>query len=277
MSPGLASARVTDELIALEGPAGPLLIELRRIEAGGPAAPLCLFLHEGLGSVAMWKDFPQRLCEAAGLEGLVYSRPGYGRSTPRAADEHWAPDFMHRQALGLLPALRERFGHSDGGSIALIHAAHAGRADAGAPVPVGPIAGAVVLAPHIDVEDKAIAAIEAARVAYRDTDLRRRLGRYHDDPDSAFGGWNGAWLDPAFRAWSIVEEIGAIRVPLLAVQGERDDYGTMAQIRRIRERVPGTQLLELPDCGHSPHVDQPQRLIEAVRDFIQRQPHGDTP
>jgi pimeloyl-ACP methyl ester carboxylesterase len=235
--------------------------------------PLMVFLHEGLGSVAMWRDFPARLVEALGWRGLVYSRPGYGRSTPRAAEEAWGLDFMHRQAEEVLPALlaaldvdTERdppwlFGHSDGGSIALLHAATF-------PQRVG---GAIVLAPHIMVEDRSITSIAKAREAYRSTDLRARLARYHDDPDSAFWGWNDIWLHPPFRHWSIERELSAIRCPLLAVQGLDDEYGTLAQVRGIAERAAQAELLELPDCGHSPHRDQPQRLIDAVRAFVQKQ------
>jgi pimeloyl-ACP methyl ester carboxylesterase len=229
------------------------------------SAPLMVFLHEGLGSLAMWKDFPQRLCDALGWRGLVCSRPGYGRSTPRAAEEAWGPDFMHRQAHEVLPALLQAlhietppwlFGHSDGGSIALLYAARFQPA------------GLVVLAPHIMVEDRSIISIEQTRIAYLETDLRQRLARYHDDPDSAFWGWNDIWLHPPFRAWSIEAEIASITCPLLAVQGVDDEYGTLEQIRGIARRVPQTQLLELPQCGHSPHRDQPEAMIAAVLEFV---------
>jgi pimeloyl-ACP methyl ester carboxylesterase len=242
-------------------------IEHQWVGVDNAGAPLVIFLHEGLGSLAMWKDFPQRLCEAAGCRGLVYSRPAYGRSTPRAADEAWGVDFMHQQALQVLPALlarlgvRERywlFGHSDGGSISLLHATASAQA----------VRGAIVVAPHIFVEDVAVASIEQARLAYEQGPLRQGLAKYHDDPDSAFWGWNGIWLNPAFRAWRIDHEIGAIRCPLLAVQGLDDEYGTLEQIRGVRARVPHTQLLELPHCGHSPHRDQPQALIQAATAFI---------
>ncbi len=245
-----------------------LRIEHRWIAAAHRAAPLMIFLHEGLGSVSMWRDFPDRLCAATGLRGLVYSRPGYGRSTPRAAGERWAPDFMHRQANEVLPALLRAldvdvqrqppwlFGHSDGGSIAMLHAA--------APR----VAGTVVLAPHIVVEDLSVRSIAATRQAYQAGDLRARLARHHDDPDSAFWGWNDIWLDPAFRSWSIEADIAALGGPLLAVQGLDDEYGTLEQIRGIARRVPQARLLELPDCGHSPHRDQPAALIAAVQGFI---------
>ncbi len=243
------------------------------------AAPLLVFLHEGLGSLAMWKDFPQRLCAAHGCRGLVYSRPGYGRSTPRAPDGRWGLDFMHRQAHEVLPALLHAlhvdtaidrpwlFGHSDGASIALLYAAR--NTDA--------LAGAIVLAPHIRVEDVSLRSIARAREAYLHGDLRQGLARYHDAPDSAFWGWNDIWLHPPFADWSIEAEIGAIACPLLAVQGLDDEYGTLEQIRGIARRVPQTQLLELADCGHSPHRDQSDRLIAVAKTFMQAHDARRTP
>ena len=246
-------------------------IEHQWICAERTSEPLVVFLHEGLGSVSMWKDWPEALCKALGCRGLVYSRPGYGRSTPRPSDERWGVDFMHQQAHEVLPALLQALGinaardklwllgHSDGGSIALLHAAQ--RANN--------VAAAVVLAPHFMVEELALASIEKARQAYLTTDLRQRLARHHDDPDSAFWGWNQIWLDPSFKSWSIEEEISSITCPLLAVQGLDDEYGTLSQIRGIAQRVPQTRLLELPHCRHSPHIDQGPALIEAVVDFFQ--------
>jgi pimeloyl-ACP methyl ester carboxylesterase len=255
------------EFVDIDWAGRPVRIEHRWLRRSDRLRPLIVFLHEGLGSVAMWRDFPARLCDALGCRGLVYSRPGYGRSTPRAAEEAWGLDFMHRQAHEVLPALLHAlgvtappwlFGHSDGGSIALLYAArHA-------------TAGAVVLAPHIRVEDLSVASIAQARQAYRDTDLRQRLTKYHDDPDSAFWGWADIWLHPPFRHWSIEDEIGTIRCPLLAVQGLDDEYGTLEQIRGIARRVPQTQLLELPACGHSPHKDQPEAVIDAARALLAR-------
>ena len=254
-------------------------VEHRFIAPERKAAPLVVFLHEGLGSVSMWRDFPQRLCDAAGVRGLVYSRPGYGRSTPRAAEEAWDLDFMHRQAHEVLPALLTALdidaahdkpwllGHSDGGSITLLYAAQFAQA----------IAGAIVLAPHILVEDLSVASIAQAKTAYETTDLKQRLAKHHDDPDSAFWGWNRIWLHPPFKQWSIEEEIRAIACPLLAVQGLDDEYGTLEQIRGIARRVPQTELLELPACGHSPHRDQPDALIAAATRFIRSHTNGDTP
>ena len=257
----------------------PVRIEHEWLGLQRQPAPLIVFLHEGLGSLAMWRDFPARLCDAAGARGLVYSRPGYGRSTPRAAEEAWELDFMHRQAHEVLPALLAAlyvdvdadppwlFGHSDGGSIALLYAARYAHA----------LRGAIVVAPHIRVEDLSVDSIEKARRAYLDTDLRQRLAKYHDDPDSAFWGWNRIWLHPPFREWTIEAEIEAIRCPLLAVQGLDDEYGTLEQIRGIARRVPQTQLLELPFCGHSPQRDQPQALIDAATRFMQAHRQPGTP
>ena len=248
-------------------PAGRSLdIETAWVGARQSAAAPLVFLHEGLGSVAMWKDFPARLCERLGRRGLVYSRFGYGRSTPRPAGERFPVGFMEREAREVLPALLDTlgierallFGHSDGGSIALLAAAALpGRIDA-----------VVAVAPHCFVEPISVESIAAARRAYLETDLRERLARYHDDVDSAFWGWNDVWLDPAFRDWNIEAELDAIRCPLLAVQGEGDEYGTLEQIHAIARRLPKTRLLALANCGHSPHRDQPETLIDAVGAFL---------
>jgi len=245
---------------------GALDIEHRWIGPPGDAGPVIVFLHEGLGSVSMWREFPARLCARLGLRGLVYSRPGYGRSTPRAAGERWGPDFMHHQALQVLPALLGAldvpspyllFGHSDGGSIALIHAASF----------PDRVAGVIALAPHILVEDISVRSIEQARNAWLETDLRDRLARHHADPESAFRGWNEIWLAPEFRCWSIEALLTSIRCPVLAIQGYDDEYGSMAQIDGIAAALPDTGLLKLEHCGHSPHRDRPEEVIEASRDF----------
>jgi pimeloyl-ACP methyl ester carboxylesterase len=243
-------------------------IEHQWVNAQLHDAPLLVFLHEGLGSVAMWRDYPQQLCDALGVRGLVYSRPGYGQSTPRDTDEHWTPNFMHRQAHEVLPALLQAlgvndapwlFGHSDGGSIALLFASR------------NACAGVMVLAPHIMVEDVSVKSIAMAKEAYENTALRERLARYHDDVDSAFWGWNNIWLAPEFRHWFIGDELTTITCPVLAVQGINDEYGTLAQIRDIQRHVPHTELLELNHCGHSPHRDQPTALTQACVKFFQAQ------
>jgi pimeloyl-ACP methyl ester carboxylesterase len=230
--------------------------------------PVVVFLHEGLGSVAMWRDFFRRLCDRLGMRGLVYSRFGYGRSTPLPWQERFPVQYLHQEALDVLPDVLERLGvagpwllgHSDGGSIALLAAAHF----------PDRFAGAVVMAPHIFVEEVSLANIQVARAAYREHGLRARLARYHDDVDSAFYGWNDVWLDPAFRTWNIESEIKPIICPLLAIQGENDEYATLDQLHRLQRRVPHSRLLILPECGHSPHRDQPDAVISAVQDFVRR-------
>lgn len=248
----------------------PVRIETRWVGVQDSAAPLMVFFHEGLGSLSMWRDFPDTLCRAIGFRGLLYSRPGYGQSTPRAAEDHWGTDFMHQQADVVLPALLRAlqvdtaqqpswlFGHSDGGSIALLAAMHRPH----------DVAGLIVLAPHIFVEDVAIQSIAKVRETYLQGDLRQRLARHHQNPDSAFWGWNDVWLDPAFRAWRIDAGLDAIRCPLLAVQGVDDEYGTLEQIRAIARQVPRCELLELADCGHSPHRDQAAQLTAAITRFV---------
>jgi pimeloyl-ACP methyl ester carboxylesterase len=263
------------EFVTLDWQGRKVRIEHQWIAQGLINRPLIVFLHEGLGSLSMWKDFPSRLCHAAGARGLVYSRPGYGRSTPREPDERWATDYMHHQAHEVLPALLDAlhvdekpwlFGHSDGASIALLHASR---------FPAS-VAGLVVLAPHIFTEEYGLRSIRQARDAYASTDLRARLSRYHDDVDSAFWGWNRIWLAPAFEAWNIERDLAAIRCPVLAVQGLDDEYGTLAQVNGIAKHVPQARLLELADCRHSPHRDQPDALIDAATRFIQTHHDGDT-
>jgi pimeloyl-ACP methyl ester carboxylesterase len=244
-----------------------LRLELAWVGVAESRLPPVVFLHEGLGSVAQWKDFPERFCQAHGFTGLVFSRYGYGRSTPRPHAEHWAPDYMHRQAREVLPDLLDKlgldkpwlFGHSDGASIALLAAAHLG----------DKLGGIVVAAPHIMVEDVALASIGKAREAYLSAGLRERLARYHDDIDSAFWGWNDSWLNPAFRDWDIRVEVAHIRIPLMAIQGENDEYGTLEQVEGIRRLAPQTRLLVLPDCGHAPHRDATERVIREAGRFIQ--------
>ena len=241
-------------------------LDYTQLPGASPAAPLLVFLHEGLGSVTLWRDFPARLAAATGHGALVYSRFGYGQSDPITERRH--VDFMHEEALRALPELLDKLGierpiligHSDGASIALIHAGGAGR----------PITGVVAMAPHVLVEDISIRSIEAARRAYETTDLRDRLARHHAAPDSAFRGWNDVWLDPAFRAWSIEEYLPSIGVPILAIQGEEDEYGTMDQLDRISKGSPEVEQLRLSNCRHSPHKDRPEAVIAAISAFVGR-------
>ena len=244
----------------------PVRIEHERVGVDDGNRPVLVFLHEGLGCVSAWRDFPARLCAAAGACGIVFSRPGYGRSSLPLAEVDRHPDYLHRQAFEVLPAFLDAveltrpcwlFGHSDGGSIALLHAARF----------PDRTAGVVVVAPHIFVEEVTIDGIEAARQAF-DAAVRARLARHHDDPDWVFRSWTDTWLDPRFRGWNIEREIEAIRCPVLAVQGLRDEYGTLEQIRGIARRVAHARLLELAGSGHSPQRDQPEALIAAASAFI---------
>lgn len=254
------------QTVSLDWAGTPLTIEFAWVGAPASEHPVVVFLHEGLGSLSMWKDFPADFCTANGLRGLVFSRYGYGNSTARPEGERWRPDFMHRQAIEVLPALFAKlgverpwlFGHSDGGSIALLYAAHF----------PAQVSGVVAVAPHIFVEDVSIANISAAREAYAQGDLRSRLARYHADVDSAFRGWNDIWLDPAFRNWNIEAELAGISCPLLAIQGEDDEYGTLEQVYGIRRQVPHAKVTVLAQCGHSPHRDQPAALSREAAQFI---------
>jgi len=215
----------------------------------------------------MWRDFPSRLCERAGARGLAYSRPGYGGSRDTDIRERDV-DYLHREAYDVLPALLDElridervwlFGHSDGGTIALLFAARFPQR----------VAGAIVVAPHIFVEEVTVAGVQRALGAY-DEATRARLGRYHPDPDAVFQAWTGIWLDPRFRGWNIEREIAGIRCPVLAIQGRDDEYATMEQVHGIARHVQGARVLELDACGHSPQRDQPDAVIEAARAFMDR-------
>ena len=230
-----------------------------------------LFLHEGLGSAKQWRDFPKRVGEGAALTALAYSRLGYGGSEqvtlPRPLD------YMQQEAKVFLPALLDELGlasvilvgHSDGGSIALVHAA----LDAAGHKRVK---GVVLEAPHVLVEDVAVASIADAREAFETGDLRTKLAKHHGaNVDVAFRGWNDAWLDPAFRAWNIEEYLPRIEVPVLVIQGEDDPYGTRAQVDAIARQVRGpVEVLMLPRCGHAPHRDQPEATASAMISFAMR-------
>jgi pimeloyl-ACP methyl ester carboxylesterase len=221
-------------------------------------------LHEGLGSLSLWKEFPEQLAAVTGCRILAYSRHGYGESSSLQAPR--AADYMHEEGRVWLPrllrALEVRrpilFGHSDGASIALIHAAQ----------PDADVAGLIALAPHVMVEDLTLRNIERARIAFRETDLKQRLARHHRDAEATFRGWNDIWLDPAFRLWSIEALLRAIHCPVLAIQGRKDEYGTLEQLEILRRALPDTELKVLENCRHSPHRDQPQAVLDATREFL---------
>jgi len=241
-------------------------LEYLRLPAQRGGRPPLVLLHEGLGSVAMWRDFPAQVAAATGCSVLVWSRLGYGNSDPLPARR--TARYMHDEAhLGLPPLLSalhiERpilIGHSDGGSIALLHVAH----------PTARVAGVVVLAPHEFVEEQALAGIRRAGELYATTDWPQRLARFHRDPDAVFRAWHDIWLAPEFRAWDITDCLPQITCPLLAIQGCEDEYATMRQIECIAERAPDVELLALPDCRHSPHRDQPRAVIAAIARFVDR-------
>ncbi len=223
-----------------------------------------VMLHEGLGSVALWKDFPQRLASRTGSGVLVYSRYGLGNSDRLL--EKRPVEFMHHEGEVVLPELLDKLditrpivlGHSDGGSIAIIFAGK---------YPDRPRA-LILEAPHVFVEDLSVASITEAKVAYLTTDLPQKLGRYHQHVDGTFWGWNDIWLDPEFRQWNIEEYLPAIRCPVLCIQGEDDEYGTIAQVEAIKAGVPATEILILPNCKHSPHRDQADATLARMAEFV---------
>jgi len=236
-------------------------LEYRIIEGSEPAL---VFLHEGLGSIAQWRDFPRQVAVATGCRALVYDRYGYGKSDV-LREEKAGIDFMHREALQFLPEVLSRLdirqpvlvGHSDGASIALIHA---GRY---------PVRGVAAMAPHVFVEDICVNSIQEVQEQFETTDLPGRLGKYHRDARRTFGLWAGAWLDPEFGNWNIEEFLSGIRCPVLAMQGEDDQYGTMAQLDAIERQVQGPcELLKLPGCGHAPHLERPAEALQAVARFV---------
>ncbi len=243
-----------------------LRLEYRDFPAAGEGLPTLLLLHEGLGCVAMWRDFPAQLATATGCRVVVWSRPGYGGSQPYP--EERKKGYMHREAEESLPALIAALhierpllvGHSDGGSIALIFAGV---------FPDVPL-GIAVLAPHEFVEEVTLAGIRAARSIWESTDWPTKLGRYHQDAARVFAEWNDTWLSPLFRDWNIEQYLPKIRCPVLAIQGEDDEYATMRQIEVIAEQVPGTQLLKLPNCGHTPQRDQEAVVLAALVAFVDR-------
>jgi pimeloyl-ACP methyl ester carboxylesterase len=245
--------------------ASTLTLAGRRLEtlelSGDPTRRPLVLLHEGLGSVGLWRGFPRALHDATGRRVLAFSRFGHGQSEP--PPEARTPAFFHTEALDVLPEVLAQLdasapilvGHSDGASIALIHAAH------------HEVTGIALLAPHVVVEDVTVREIEQARERYTAGDLRDRMARHHDDVDAAFWGWCDVWLDPAFREWTIESEAERVRCPTLLVQGVDDPYGTLEQLDRIEARVRGPVIRVHVPGGHSPHLEAPEQTLAALRAF----------
>ena len=242
-------------------------LEYIDLPAPRPGRHEILLLHEGLGSVSMWRDFPQRLGDATGCRVVAYSRHGFGRSSPRKRP--WTPGFVHEEALEVIPALRERLGitrpvvvgHSTGASMALAHAG-ANR---------WPVAGVVAMAPLTDVQQSNVESILRAREIYQSTDWREKLARHHDDVDAVFYGWNDTWLRPDFRSWNLRAELAGVRAPILAILGKGDEYATVDQVEAIRKEAreaASFEFLHLDACGHAPHRDQPEAVLAAVGRLI---------
>jgi pimeloyl-ACP methyl ester carboxylesterase len=239
-------------------------LEALRIPARLPDRPTIVMLHEGLGSVAHWKDFPGRVAVETGAGVFAYSRYGHGNSDPLGEPRHTS--YMHYEAEVVLPAMLQQaaierpvlLGHSDGASIALIYA---GR------FPDSP-AALILEAPHVFVEDVSLQSVAQAKFAYETTDLRQKLGRYHRHVDSTFWGWGNIWLDPSFRSWNIEPCLDSVRCPVLVIQGEDDEYGTTRQIEAIQAKIPSTEVLLLANCRHAPHRDQPEATLSRIAQFI---------
>ena len=259
-------------------------IEARHID--GPE-PTLVFLHEGLGSAGLWRDFPDRACAATGRGGFVYSRAGYGASEPTALPR---PLTYLDEEAALLPAVLDAagidravlVGHSDGASIALAAAAADGRSPAATTAGASGAAGAgrrlrgvAALAPHVDVEPANVEAIRAAGERYRSGDLRERLARHHDHVDGAFWGWHDAWTDPDFACWSIVDALEAVAVPTLVVQGSADPYGSEEQARKVEAAVSGpVEVVLLAACGHDPARERPEETLAAIVRLVRRAVDG---
>jgi pimeloyl-ACP methyl ester carboxylesterase len=241
-------------------------LEYRIWRSRGDAAPSLVLLHEGLGCVGLWGDFPARLAETTGRTVFAYSRAGYGGSSPVALPRPL--DYMQREAKDSLPRVLDAIGfqrgaligHSDGASIAAVHAGALRESR---------VRAVSLIAPHFIVEDMTIAAIERAREAYEGGDLRRKLMRWHGDVDVAFRGWNDAWLDPKFREWDITAYLPAIAAPVQIMQGEADPYGTARQIDVARRQLPTPpDVVMLPNVGHAPHREAPEATLEHIGRFV---------
>jgi pimeloyl-ACP methyl ester carboxylesterase len=241
-------------------------LEVERIPARIPGTAELVFLHEGLGSISHWKDFPARVAEVTGCSVTVYSRYGSGNSDLLA--EPRPVTYMHDEALRSLPDLLSQLhiedpiliGHSDGASIALIYAGAHRR-----------VRGLVLLAPHVFVEELSVASIAEARTKFETTNLAEKLGRHHRDSARTFWGWNNIWLDPEFRGWNIEQNLPSISCPILAIQGLDDQYGTMAQVQAlVRQAAGSVEILTLAECRHSPQRDQADAVVAAITRFVER-------
>jgi pimeloyl-ACP methyl ester carboxylesterase len=239
-----------------------------RLAGDAAAAPAIVMLHEGLGSAALWGDFPDKLATATGVTVFAYSRAGYGASSPVALPRPLS--YMHDEAKTVLPALLDAIGfrrglllgHSDGASIAAIYAGS---------VEDHRVRGLVLIAPHFFTEEVGLESIRAAKTAYEQGDLKPRLARWHKQVDVAFYGWNGAWLDPGFRAWDITDALAYIRVPIQIVQGENDQYGTIRQVEIAQEECYcPVEVTMIAGAGHSPQREQPEVTLEAIAGFANR-------
>jgi pimeloyl-ACP methyl ester carboxylesterase len=240
-------------------------LEYRFVGPPPDAAPTLVLLHEGLGSAALWGDFPEKLAEATGAGVFAYSRAGYGRSTPAKLPRPL--DYMQREAFDVLPLVLDAIGfrrgvligHSDGASIATIYAGS---------VEDHRLRGVVLIAPHFVVEDISISSIAETKLLFETTDLRTRLARWHSDVDNAFYGWNGAWLDPKFRDWDISDCLAYIRVPLQIVQGDADHYGTLRQIEIARQECTcPVEVSLIAGAGHSPHREASEMTLQTIAGF----------
>ncbi|HKX75958.1 MAG TPA: alpha/beta hydrolase [Acidimicrobiia bacterium] len=238
-------------------------LHYRLLPGRDQATPL-LFLHEGLGSIELWRDFPQRVTEQSGHPGLVFSRYGYGWSQPQR--ERRQPNYMHVEAQEVLPRLIEELldrtpiliGHSDGASISIIYAGSG-----------HPVAGLVLLAPHVFTEEQGLSAIATQRASFPESDLGEKMAKYHTDPETTFYGWADAWLSSEFRSWNLERYLSPIECPVLLIQCEEDEYGSLRQLDAIEEQVTGpVERLVVPGSGHSPHLVDPELVTEAVTRFV---------
>lgn len=254
--------QVSEEFIDVSG----TNLHVRRFDAGSPGVPL-VFLHEGLGSVDLWRDFPEAVVAGSGHPGFTYSRHGNGWSWPLSGPRR--PDYMHREALDTLPRVVDAIvdgqppvliGHSDGASIALIYAGSG-----------HPVQGLVLIAPHVFVEPETIASIAAIRDSFPESELPVKMAKYHTEPETTFRGWADIWLSPAFRDWNIEEYLPGVSCPVLMIQGEADEYGTTRQLDAIDRGLgaPAERLI-VPEAEHSPHLKHPEMVTDAVVDFIGR-------